>query len=105
MNGQGWTFKGRTGQEDPSNRYHKATKDEGEAQGCADINAAQDVQALIAAGSKTHIDPIPCPHFLFVSFLCASKEKQLALQGETKTPTRDLRSSAIVLSGLGDVVS
>jgi hypothetical protein len=29
----------------------------GEAQGCADINAAQDVQALIAVGLKTHMNP------------------------------------------------
>jgi hypothetical protein len=29
MNGQGWPFKGRTGQEDPSNRCHQATNDEG----------------------------------------------------------------------------
>jgi hypothetical protein len=37
----------RTGR---AERWHKATKDEGEAHGCADINAAQEVQALIAAG-------------------------------------------------------
>jgi len=29
MNGQGRPFKGRTGQDDPSNRYHQATRDEG----------------------------------------------------------------------------
>ena len=29
MNGQGRPFKGRTGQDDPSNRCHQATKDEG----------------------------------------------------------------------------
>jgi len=33
MNGQGWPFKGRTGQEDPSNCYHIATKDEGSPKG------------------------------------------------------------------------
>jgi len=50
MNGQGWPFKGRAGQDDPSNWYHQATNNEGEAHGCADISAAQDVQALIAEG-------------------------------------------------------
>ena len=29
MNVHGWTFKGRPGQDVPSNRYHKATNDEG----------------------------------------------------------------------------
>jgi len=29
MNGQGWPFKGRTGQDAPSNRCHQATNDEG----------------------------------------------------------------------------
>ena len=29
MNGQGWPFKGRTGQDDPSNRCHQVTTDEG----------------------------------------------------------------------------
>jgi hypothetical protein len=33
-------------------RWHQATSNEGEAHGCADINAAQDVQALIAEGQK-----------------------------------------------------
>ena len=52
MNGQGWPFKGRTGQDDPSNWYHQATNDEGSPEG--------------------HLTGV---HFLFVSFLCASKEK------------------------------
>ena len=66
-NGQGWSFQGRTGQDDPSNRYHKATKDEGSPKGhppgCNFFSLVFFVQAK---KSNSPLGAKPKPHLLEV---------------------------------------
>jgi len=62
-----------------ADRCHKATKDEGEAHGCADINAAQDVQALIAEGQDANSNLIGYRTFFSLVFFVHAKKTNSSL--------------------------
>ena len=65
MNGQGWPFKGRPGQDDPSNWYHQVTRNEGSR------------KATICLG---------CTFFSLVFFMQVKKSNSLkAPQGRSET--------------------
>jgi len=61
------------------NWCHQARESEGEAHGCADINAAQDVQALIAEGQDANSNLIGYRTFFSLVFFVHAKKSNSPL--------------------------